>query len=212
MRASEIHRRLGGCRPMALGVRVATPSAGSSAALRFGSNRRAQQQQGGGVGRGLALRQASPSSSSSEAPAAVFGEGEAFEACLDFVSTLGPFSSEEAADMLKDAFGWSRQTYWRKRKSEEVPQLAAIEERVEALRGAGGLSDDQVAKVVAAFPEVLGCEADLLRENVAYVEKTFFVKGNTLTSLLVRKPEVLGNIVDCQGDCVGDCNRCWVRF
>ena len=123
MRASEIRRRPGGCRPMALGVRVATPSAGSSAALRFGSNRRAQQQQGGGVGRGLALRQASPSSSSSEAPAAVFGEGEAFEACLDFVSTLGPFSSEEAADMLKDAFGWSRQTYWRKRKSEEVPQV-----------------------------------------------------------------------------------------
>jgi len=27
-----------------------------------------------------------------------------------------------------------------------------------------------------------------------------------------RRPEALGFNVDCLGDCIGECNRCWVRF
>ena len=75
-----------------------------------------------------------------------------------------------------------------------------------------GMSTEEVSKVISDFPEFLGCEEDLLRKNVDYVQSTFFVKGKALVNTLKRKPQVLGNIVDCEGNCVGDCNRCWVRF
>jgi len=120
-------------------------------------------------------------------------------------------SEEEGILALKDAFGWSKQTYWRKSKVEEMPTLRMVEERIEKLTEIG-MTDTEVGKVISAFPEFLGCPASLLERNIEYVQTTFFVKNKQLVQTLLRKPAVLGNVVDCQGDCVGDCNRCWVRF
>ena len=86
-----------------------------------------------------------------------------------------------------------------------------VEERIETLVGIG-LTDAEVGKVISEFPEFLGCPPSLLQRNIEYVQRTFFVKNKALVQTLLRKPRVLGNLVDCQGDCIGDCNRCWARF
>ena len=49
-------------------------------------------------------------------------------------------------------------------------------------------------------------------EHQAFLARTYRLEGPTLASVLERKPQVLGNTVDCAGDCIGECNRCWARF
>jgi hypothetical protein len=50
------------------------------------------------------------------------------------------------------------------------------------------------------------------RPPQAFLERTYKLAGPTLAAVLERKPNVLGNSLDCAGDCVGECNRCWARF
>ena len=52
----------------------------------------------------------------------------------------------------------------------------------------------------------------MLRALQAFLARTYRLEGPTLASVLERKPQVLGNTLDCAGDCVGECNRCWARF
>ena len=138
---------------------------------------------------------------------------------------------DESISALREAFGRSK--YWRGHPPGE-PSVDLVEGRIQVLLDLG-MSTEEVSKVISDFPEFLGCEEDLLRKNVDYVQSTFFVKGKALVNTLKRKPQVslssllffalasdlflafsssqvLGNIVDCEGNCVGDCNRCWVRF
>lgn len=75
-----------------------------------------------------------------------------------------------------------------------------------------GLSDADVAKVVSAFPQALGCELALLQANAETLRTKWFLKGRTLANTVVRKPQVLGSVVDCEGSCISECNRCWARF
>jgi hypothetical protein len=37
-------------------------------------------------------------------------------------------------------------------------------------------------------------------------------QGDVLLKAVLRNPPLLGYNVDCMGDCVGECNRCWARF
>ena len=139
-----------------------------------------------------------------------FGQHENWTPCRERLASLG-LSDDDADDALKAAFGWSKQSYWRKTVVKETPTIDMVEERLGVLAGLG-MTDAEVGAVVNKFPEVLGCSASLLERNVEHVQRTFFVKNKALVNTIKRKPEVLGNIVDCEGNCVGDCNRCWVRF
>jgi len=142
--------------------------------------------------------------------AAVFNEDDSWKPCIEKVVSLG-LTEEEAVESLKRAFGWSSQAYWRKTKVNESATLEQIEERVEKLYEAG-MSEEDVALVVGTFPEVLGCEASLMEKNIEHIRATFFVRDAALVNVLKRKPGLLGNIIDCEGDCMGECNRCWARF
>ncbi|PQQ12348.1 uncharacterized protein Pyn_11889 [Prunus yedoensis var. nudiflora] len=44
------------------------------------------------------------------------------------------------------------------------------------------------------------------------LEKEWGIKGKSLRNLLLRNPRVLGFNVDCKGDFMAQCTRCWVRF
>lgn len=120
-------------------------------------------------------------------------------------------SDAEAETMLRRAHGWGYQAYWRREKDCEAPDAAALPERLAVLRAAVGGGDDALRALVAAFPEALGLEAALVRDSVVVLDK-LSIRGDALHGLLHRKPQVLGNNVDCSGDCIGSCARCWVRF
>ncbi len=71
----------------------------------------------------------------------------------------------------------------------------------------------QPSQLVNTFPEVLGCGVDtIVRPNVEVLQKQWKIKGNTLVKTLLRRPDVLGYNLDCEGSCVGECERCWARF
>ena len=48
---------------------------------------------------------------------------------------------------------------------------------------------------------------------MAHIEKNYFMKRGTknFANYILRVPQVLGNNLDCVGDCAGECNRCWAR-
>lgn len=63
------------------------------------------------------------------------------------------------------------------------------------------------------FPEVLGCNVQQqLQGNVDKLQRDWKLQGSVLTNAVLRNPSLLGYNVDCEGNCVGECNRCWVRF
>jgi len=81
-----------------------------------------------------------------------------------------------------------------------------------------------------------------LQENVRKLERDWKIKGPAATNVIKRQPQardtccmcdvcacqhrvsdtkysivtcgvqVLGYVIDCQGNCEGQCNRCWVRL
>ncbi|KAK9816482.1 hypothetical protein WJX72_000822 [[Myrmecia] bisecta] len=128
------------------------------------------------------------------------------------VQSLG-FDAEEAEKMMVKAFGWGSQVYWRKSKVEEVPQLDKVQATLDYIKALGVPDDAKLAKVVKSFPEVLGCGVeDQLKQSVAVLEKQWKMKGPVIANAVQRQPKILGYNFDCEGDCAGECNRCWVRF
>ncbi|KAG4984011.1 hypothetical protein AAZV13_10G179100 [Glycine max] len=75
------------------------------------------------------------------------------------------------------------------------------------------LSDNDLSKLLKKFPEVLGCNLEEeLKGNVKILEEQWSIKGNSLRKLLLRNPKVLGYNIDCKGDYIAPCTRCWARF
>jgi len=127
------------------------------------------------------------------------------------LSTLN-FSEEEADVMLKKAFGWVHSPYWGEERKKEVPKIDLVNEMLDYLKSLS-LSDDDLHKLLKKFPEVLGCDLDEeVKSNVSTLEREWGIKGKPLRNLLLRNPKVLGYNVDCKGDCMAQCTRCWVRF
>ncbi|KAH0470336.1 hypothetical protein IEQ34_000059 [Dendrobium chrysotoxum] len=122
------------------------------------------------------------------------------------------FTTEEADRILKKAFGWIHSPYWGEERRKETPKLESIKEMLDYLKSLS-LSDDDLHKILKKFPEVLGCCLnEELKANVQTLEREWGIKGKTLRNLLLRNPKVLGYNVDCKGDCMAKCTRCWVRF
>ncbi|XP_077241997.1 mitochondrial transcription termination factor family protein [Tasmannia lanceolata] len=138
-------------------------------------------------------------------------ERKMWDSCRQALSTL-KFSVEEADVILSKAFGWAHSPYWGEERVKEVPKGEMVNGTLDYLRNLG-LSDDDLYKLLKKFPEVCGCSLnDELKMNVATLEKEWGIKGTSLRSLLLRNPKVLGYNVDCKGDCMAQCTRCWVRF
>jgi hypothetical protein len=128
------------------------------------------------------------------------------------VCALG-FTADEAELMVRKALAWGFKGYWRTEKVRAEPMPEAQAARLAYLRDELQLSDDALRKVLTAFPEALGLDVkQRMLPNVAFLARSYRLEGPTLAGVLERKPQVLGNTVDCAGDCVGECNRCWARF
>ncbi|POO00189.1 Mitochodrial transcription termination factor [Trema orientale] len=136
---------------------------------------------------------------------------KSWEACREVLSTY-KFSSEEANKLLGKAFGLVHSPYWGEERKRIVPKLETVNEILDYLRSLN-LSDDDLSKVLKKFPEVLGCNLEAeLKANVQILEKEWEIKGKSLRNLLLRNPRVLGYNIDCKGDCMAQCTRCWARF
>ncbi|XP_009604517.1 uncharacterized protein LOC107762901 [Nicotiana tabacum] len=122
------------------------------------------------------------------------------------------FSPEEEDKILGKAFGQIHSPYWYEERKKEVPRLEVVNEILDYLRSLS-LTDDDLTKLLKKFPEVLGCSLeDEMKNNVEILAKQWGIEGKTLTKVLLRNPKVLGYNVDCKGDCVAKCTRCWARF
>eukprot|EP01018_Ginkgo_biloba_P019977 Gb_41795 [translate_table: standard] len=138
-------------------------------------------------------------------------EQKQWEACQEPLSNLN-FSVEEVDVILGKAFGWVHSPYWGEEKTKTVPNKDVVAGALSYLESLG-LSNVDLHKLLKKFPEVLGCSLENdLRNNVATLEREWGIKGNTLRNLILRNPKVLGYNVDCKGDCMAQCTRCWVRF
>lgn len=134
-----------------------------------------------------------------------------WEACRQALSPLN-FSVEEEDKILGKAFGQFHSPYWGEDRKKEVPNFEIVNRILDYLRDLS-LSDDDLCKLLKKFPEVLGCDLeDEVKNNVQVLEMDWGIKGKSLRNLLLRNPKVLGYNVDCKGDCMAQCTRCWVRF
>ena len=116
--------------------------------------------------------------------------------------------------VLERAFGWgaASQRYWRGTREEQPPCPETVAAALDFLGALDGMDGEGQRKVVEKFPEVVGVPVETLRESLARLESGFFIKGKVATRTLLRRPDVLGMDFDCEGDCKGQCHKCWVRF
>jgi hypothetical protein len=139
--------------------------------------------------------------------------------CEAQLAQLG-LAPAEADKVLRRAHAWGGlQAYWRRSKEDEQPQPKLLAERIVWLRAcvAGDSppnSEEASAALRAlllAFPEAVGCDLEtVLKPNVQTLQRSYGLSTPAvLAGVLARKPQVLGNVLDCSGDCVGECNRCW---
>ena len=139
------------------------------------------------------------------------GDNKTWEEAKQILTSLD-YSIEDADKMLKKAFGWIHSPYWSEERKKEVPNAEVVSGVLNYIRTLG-LSDDDLRKLLKKFPEVLGCDLDSeVKLNVGKLDSDWVINGKTLRSLLLRNPKVLGYNVDCRGDCMAQCTRCWVRF
>lgn len=134
-----------------------------------------------------------------------------WKACATRLEDLG-LEPEKAHVALGKAFGWSGQAFWRQERVEDAPDFDQIASALEFLATLGINSDADVAAVIQKCPEVLGLDVALMQANVEKLKKAYFLKGTALAGAIKRKPRVLGSTVDCQGNCAGECTRCFAQF
>ncbi|PIN23342.1 hypothetical protein CDL12_03927 [Handroanthus impetiginosus] len=134
-----------------------------------------------------------------------------WDSCRQALSAYG-FANNEQDKILGKAFGQIHSPYWGEERKKEVPKFEIVSEILSYLKDLS-LTDDDLSKLLKKFPEVLGCSLENeLKPNVQILEKEWGIKGKTLRNLLLRNPKVLGYNIDCKGDCMAQCTRCWARF
>ncbi|KAH1139450.1 hypothetical protein GYH30_028719 [Glycine max] len=122
------------------------------------------------------------------------------------------FSSRFSPSILGKAFGLIHSPYWREERNKEVLKFKTVNGILDYMRSLN-LSDNDLSKLLKKFPEVLGCNLEEeLKGNVKILEEQWSIKGNSLRKLLLRNPKVLGYNIDCKGDYIAPCTRCWARF
>lgn len=147
------------------------------------------------------------------------GELEEWAAIAATVAELAP--ALPADGVVSKAFGWGKlsQRFWRGDRVEEKPSIARVNESLAFLREEIGLSDAEIGSVILKkFPEALNMDvAERMAANMNYLKTTWpafsGVGGDgRLKAAVLEQPAILGFSVDCGGDCMSECNRCWARF
>ena len=137
----------------------------------------------------------------------------AWDAAADAVSTALAVPAADADALLARAHGWTPSPYLRSTLTDAVPDPAAVAAALAVLTDDLGLGAEEAAAVVRAFPEALSRDAESqLKANLALLERQWRMTGAAAAGAVKRTPRILGNTVDCEGDCIGECDRCWVRF
>ncbi|KAK9795935.1 hypothetical protein WJX73_007920 [Symbiochloris irregularis] len=139
-------------------------------------------------------------------------ELESWKACMSQVQDMG-FSEEDAQKYLEKAFAWKRGYWGPEKKEPEVPSTDKLNENLGFLSEQLGIEGEDLKNTVSKFPQVLGLSIDRhLKVNKHILEHDYKLKGPAMTNVFKRKPQVLGNNYNCDGDCKGECVRCWVQF
>eukprot|EP00245_Coleochaete_scutata_P006153 TRINITY_DN20337_c0_g1_i1.p1 TRINITY_DN20337_c0_g1~~TRINITY_DN20337_c0_g1_i1.p1 ORF type:complete len:251 (-),score=45.39 TRINITY_DN20337_c0_g1_i1:321-1073(-) len=134
-----------------------------------------------------------------------------WEECVGEVVGLG-FEAAEAEKMLERAYGWSSQAFWMDDRVNEVARPDDLRERIRYLESLG-LNREDLAKAAKEFPEILGLDVEgRITVNVKELADKWYIDGPSLKGVILRRPQALGLSVDCGGDCIAECNRCWARF
>ncbi|GLI63276.1 hypothetical protein VaNZ11_006181 [Volvox africanus] len=140
-------------------------------------------------------------------------EESTWKASCDVLVRSLDLGADESSRLVARAFGWTTQAFWRQEKVEELPTPTQVENALEVLRIDLAMTSEEAARVVRVFPELLACDVEgRLRANIAQLGSQWRLKGPTLTKAVIRQPAVLSYSLDCGGDCIGECNRCWARF
>lgn len=64
------------------------------------------------------------------------------------------------------------------------------------------MTESEIKEVIIKFPESLGCDLEgLMKPNIEYLTKKYFLKGKARIKVILREPRIIGNIIDCGGDC-----------
>lgn len=136
-----------------------------------------------------------------------------WDACRELLSSLPTISADQADHAIAAAFGWGpKKAYWLGSKKDEPPSVGQLEQALEYLAELGIADGEQQAQLIRKFPQVLGLPLGLMRSNVDKLTMSYRLQGPALAAALQRKPNVLGAITDCEGDCQGNCSRCFVQF
>lgn len=132
---------------------------------------------------------------------------ERWQIARKHVEELG-FSSEEADDVLAKSFGWSYSDYWGEEKQATIPDPETVSNSFSLMKDLGL----DLSALLKKFPELVGLTEREIQSSLATLDSKWGIAGKNLKNVLNRNPQVLGYNIDCQGDCAGECTRCWVRF
>eukprot|EP00197_Chlamydomonas_leiostraca_P004644 CAMPEP_0202864836 /NCGR_PEP_ID=MMETSP1391-20130828/4914_1 /ASSEMBLY_ACC=CAM_ASM_000867 /TAXON_ID=1034604 /ORGANISM="Chlamydomonas leiostraca, Strain SAG 11-49" /LENGTH=180 /DNA_ID=CAMNT_0049544607 /DNA_START=253 /DNA_END=795 /DNA_ORIENTATION=+ len=162
---------------------------------------------------------ASVATSTSDKPAAsspqelTGADKQAWDTAVEQLASALSLPSEDAQALIEKGFGWKSQAFWRGTKVKEVPGQGVVAAVLQFLTSKLGLQGPDLLKVVKTFPEVLACSVSgQLEVAVGKLQNDWKLNGDVLMRAVVRQPQVLGYSLDCEGSCIGECNRCWARF
>lgn len=133
------------------------------------------------------------------------------------VKALNPaFDDKDADKIVSRAFGWASQKWWRGDVIHEPPSLAVVQNVIAFLKEEVGFDEHVIGtRVLKKFPEVIRMDIERMRQNRDYLKETYPALNSNpkaLLNSLTEQPAALGYDVDCGGDCMSECSRCWVRF
>ncbi|CAM8994842.1 unnamed protein product [Rhodiola kirilowii] len=118
-------------------------------------------------------------------------ERKCWDSCRQALSNFN-FDSDELDKILGKAFGQIHSPYWGEERAKEVPKYETVKAVLDYLRSLT-LTEEDLAKILKKFPEVLGCSLDdEVKNNVTLLEKEWDITGKSLKNLLLRNPKVLG--------------------
>ncbi|EFN60127.1 hypothetical protein CHLNCDRAFT_133495 [Chlorella variabilis] len=137
---------------------------------------------------------------------------EQWAACSEVVQQRCGLEAAAAESALLKAFGWKGQGFWRQERVKQCACQEQVAAALDFLSQLGIAEPADLGGLVSSFPEVLGLRVDVMEENVGILRNKWFLKGNVLINTIKRKPRVLGNLIDCEGNCAGMCTRCWAQF
>ncbi|MEW5317122.1 MAG: hypothetical protein WDW38_008449 [Sanguina aurantia] len=138
----------------------------------------------------------------------------AYEPWLECVEELklAGLGQDAAERAVSKAYGWTYSAYWRGEQAEVIPALESMQESLLVLQGLG-LTEAELAALLKTFPEALACHPeDQLQKNLTRLREEYKLNGKVLVKALARQPRILGYTFSCEGDCAGECHKCWARF